>query len=130
MEHCDMVQIGEGWELDVERGPDWLFVRPHFVSSQATETPLLAEQIWSLLKQNFTNRLVLELDQIRFLHSYLIGQLVWLHKRIHTQGGIMRISGLSTPNQEVLRISQLDGRFPQYLNREDAVMGYRPTQPR
>jgi anti-anti-sigma factor len=125
-----MVQIAEGWELDVERGPDWLFVRPHYVSPQATDTPPLAEQIWSILEQNFTNRLVLELDQLPFLHSYLIGQLVWLHKRIHTQGGIMRISGLSTPNQEVLRICQLDGRFPQYPNREDAVMGYRPTQPR
>jgi hypothetical protein len=42
----------------------------------------------------------------------------------------MRISGLSEPNQEVLRICQLDSRFPQYPNREDAVMGYRPTQPR
>ena len=125
-----MVQIAEGWELDVERGPDWLFVRPHRMSSHATETPPLAEQIWLLLKQNVTNRLVLELDDIRFLHSYLIGQLVWLHKRIHTQGGIMRISGLSTPNQEVLRTSQLASRFPQYSNREEAVMGYRPTQPR
>lgn len=125
-----MVQIAEGWELDVERGPDWLFVRPHLVGSRATETPPLAEHIWSLLELNVTNRLVLELDQIRFLHSYLIGQLVWLHKRIHTQGGIMRISGLSAPNQEMLRISRLDSRFPQYPSREDAVLGYRPTQPR
>lgn len=125
-----MVQIAEGWELDVERGPDWLFVRPHLVSSRATETPPLAEQVWALLKENVTNRLVLELDQIRFLHSYLIGQLVALHKRIHTQGGIMRIAGLSAPNQDVLRTSQLDSRFPQYSNRADAVLGHRPNQPR
>ena len=125
-----MVQIAEGWELDVERGPDWLFVRPRFQASQFAETPPLAEQIWSLLEQSMSHRLVLELDQIPFLHSYLVGQLVWLHKRIHTHGGIMRISGLSSANQEVLRICQLDSRFPQYPNRGDAVMGHRPTKPR
>lgn len=125
-----MVQIAEGWELDVERGPDWLFVRPHFLRSHAADSPPLAEMIWSLLEQNFTTRLVLEMDQVPFLHSYLIGQLVWLHKRIVSHGGLMRISGLSAPNQDVLRICQLDSRFPQYSSREDAVMGYRPTQPR
>ena len=125
-----MVQIAEGWELDVERGPDWLFVRTRCISPQATDTPPLAEQIWSLLEQHFTHRLVLELDQIHLLRSYLIGQLVWLSKRIHTHDGIMRIAGLSTPNQELLRICQLNRHFAQYSNREDAVMGYRPTQPR
>jgi len=61
-----MVQIAEGWELDVDRGPDWLFVRPRNVGPQATDTPPLAEQIWSLLQQHFTDRLVLELDQVQF----------------------------------------------------------------
>jgi anti-anti-sigma factor len=125
-----MVQIAEGWELDVDRGPDWLFVRPRFLRNRAADTPPLAEMIWSLLEQNFTTRLVLEMDQVPFLHSYLIGQLVWLHKRIVSHGGLMRISGLSETNQDVLRICQLEGRFPQYINREDAVMGYRPSQPR
>ncbi len=124
-----MVQIAEGWELDVERGPDWLFVRPHFMT-RATDTPPLAEQVWALLEQNFTSRLVLELDQIPLLHSYLIGQLVWLHKRIHVTGGVLRICGLSSANQSVLRMCQLEARFPLYTNREDAVRGYRPPQPR
>lgn len=125
-----MVQIAEGWELDVDRGPDWLFVRPRYLPNHASDTPPLAEMVWALLEQNFTTRLVLEMDQVTFLHSYLIGQLVRLHKRIISHGGVMRISGLSPMNQDVLRICQLDGRFPQYINREDAVMGYRPTQPR
>ena len=125
-----MVQIAEGWELDVERGPDWLFVRLRNVSSQATDTPPLAEQVWALLEQHFTTRLVLELDQIRFLQSFLIGQMVWLLKRIHSHGGIMRVAGLTQSNQEVLRICHLDDAFTPYSSREDAVMGNRPRQPR
>ena len=125
-----MVQIAQGWELDVERGPNWLFVRPHCLSTSATEMPPLAEQVWGLLEQQFTHNLVLELQEIEFLGSYLIGQLVWLHKRVHTHGGLMRICGLSAAAQEVLHQCRLDSRFPQFNTRTDAVMGYRPMQPR
>jgi anti-anti-sigma factor len=126
-----MVCIARGWELDVERGPDWLLVRPRLLSDEAESAPPLAEQIWGLLEQHMTHRLVLELDGLNFLGSYLVGQLVWLHKRICTHGGLMRICGLSPANQEVLHICRLDGRFPQYHDRTEAIMGdYRPGQPR
>ena len=125
-----VVQTAEGWELDVERGPDWLIVRPHDMPDAESESPQLAHHIWALLEQNFTHRLLLELDQIGYMRSYLIGQLVWLYKRIHNHGGVMRICGLSEDNQAVLRQCRLEGRFPPYISREEAVMGSRPGQPR
>ena len=128
-----MVQVlcARGWDLQIERGPDWLFVRPHRPAGNALETPDLAEQVWTLLEQNFTHRLVLELDDIGHLNSHLVGQLVWLYKRIRTHDGTLRICGLSSRNEEVLRLCRLDGRFPLFETREDAVMGYsRPAQPR
>ena len=64
------------------------------------------------------------------LTSTLVGQLVWLYKRIHTTGGLMRICGLSAANHEVLRICRLDGRLPEYATRSAAVMGDHPCQPR
>jgi anti-anti-sigma factor len=101
------------------------------LSGEVEEAPPLAEQIWGLLEQNMTHRLVLELDQLNFLGSYLIGQLVCLHKRIHTHGGLMRLCGLSEANQEILHICRLDDRFPLYHNRNEAIMGdHRPGQPR
>ena len=125
-----MIHIAQGWDLDVERGPDWLFVRPHMATDDASDTPPLAEQVWALLEQNFSHRLVLELDRLEFLPSYMIGQLVWLYKRIHTHGGMMRICGLSPANRDVLRLSRLQEHFPFYADREQAVMGHRPPQPR
>ncbi len=121
-----MIQIAEGWELSVDRGPDWLFVRPHSVSGDTGSMPPLAEEIWALLEQHQIRRVVVELDEIPLLHSYLVGQLVWLHKRVVSQGGLMRISGVSSVNQDVLHTCRLDDRFPAYLNRGDAVMGYHP----
>jgi anti-anti-sigma factor len=122
-----MIQIAQGWEMSVDRGPDWLFVRPRSVNNDMASMPPLAEEIWALLEQNQIRRVVVELDQIPLLHSYLIGQLVWLHKRIASQGGLMRVCGLSTANRDVLRMCRLSDRFPAYLNRGDAVMGYQPT---
>jgi anti-anti-sigma regulatory factor len=53
-----------------------------------------------------------------------------LQKRISTHGGVMRVSGLSPSNQQVLRICRLDRQIPHYANREQAVWGQRPQQPR
>jgi anti-anti-sigma factor len=119
------------WDFEVERGPDWLFVRPRRLRASSDESPPFAEQVWALLEQHFTHRLVLELGEIKYLDSYLVGQLVWLYKRIHTHDGIMRLCELSAANEEVLHACRLDGHFPQYRTREEAVMCQsQPRQPR
>jgi anti-anti-sigma regulatory factor len=73
---------------------------------------------------------VLELDQLGQLNSYLIGQLVRLHKRVSTQGGLMRLSGLSPANRNVLDQCRLSSGLACYDNRTEAVMATRPAQPR
>ncbi len=93
-----MVEIAPGWESDVDRGPDWLFVKLKPQGFGAVDTPELAEPLWKLLEQHSLHRLVLELDNIEVLFSHLIGQLVLLHKRIAIQGGTMRLCGLSPQN--------------------------------
>jgi anti-anti-sigma factor len=124
-----MVQAARVGDLDVERGPDWLFVRPHGASLRGHEDGL-AEQIWHLLEQSMAHRLVLEMDDVGPLVSSLIGQLALLHKRISGQGGLMRLCGLSAANQRVLMTCRLSGYFPPYSDRNDAVMASRPQQPR
>jgi anti-anti-sigma regulatory factor len=56
------------------------------------------------------------------LQSYLIGQLVMLHNRIHKQGGVLRLVGLSDRNHEILKICRLDAHFPKYQSCRDAVL--------
>jgi anti-anti-sigma factor len=118
-----MVQVCTGWKLDVERGPDWLFVRLHGSPDADLEGEPLAEQLWSLLEQHFIHRLVVEMDDVPALRSNLIGQLVLLYKRIHLKGGMLRICGLTEQQRQVLRTTRLDDRFPCYSTREEALMG-------
>jgi anti-anti-sigma factor len=118
-----MLAIAPGWEMDVDRGPGWLLVRVRSSDPDACDTPPLADQVWSLLSRHFIYRLALELDEVELLHSFLLGQLVLLDKRVRQRGGLMRLCGLSSFNQQVLRTHGLDVRFPTYDDREEAVMG-------
>lgn len=124
-----MIEVAPGWALDVERGPDWVFIRLAAPEDPLADVPPLAETLWSLLEQHFTYRLVLECDQVCFLNSTLIGQFVALHRKIKAHGGLMRLCGMSSNNQDVLHQCRLDGRFPNFRSRSQAVLG-RPLQPR
>jgi anti-anti-sigma factor len=125
-----LLELAPEWAVEIDRGPDWLFIRlkpPH--GADAGEFPL-AETIWEKLEQSFCHRVVLEMDDVVFLRSWIVGELVRLHKRLAASGGMMRLSGLSPANEEALRTCRLADRFPAYRNRTDAVMGHRPNQPR
>lgn len=121
-----LVDLVPGWTLETDRGPDWLFIRPVPPAGKEGVEVEFAEAIWERMQQHFCNRVVLEMEQIPLLRSWLIGQLVLLHKRVTSHEGLMRMSGMSDGNQEVLRMVRLDDRFPQYADRGAAVMGYRP----
>lgn len=117
-----MLEMARGWNLEVERGPDWLFVRIFCDAEFAWDSPPLAETLWNLMSQNMAHRLVVECDQLSFMPSSVLGQLVMLQKRIVTSGGQLRITGLSPSMKEVLHVSRLDSFLPVFANRNEAVM--------
>jgi hypothetical protein len=123
------VSIAHGWEFEVERGPDWLFVRPRRPAKASPDSSVFADQVWLILEQHFSHRVVLEMGEVGRLDARLIDQLLELYDRIHAHDGMMRICGLSSGNQELLKKRQLEGRFPRFQDREEAVMG-RPCWPR
>lgn len=121
-----LVDLVPGWTLETDRGPDWLFIRPVPPAGANGAEVDLAEAIWERMQQQFLHRVVVEMDQIPLLRSWLIGQLVILHKRVAAHDGLMRLCGMSDENQDVLHMLRLDDRFPQYPDRGAAVMGHRP----
>lgn len=125
-----MIEVVSGWRMALERGPDCLFVKLLAPDADAFESPPLADTIWSLLEEHFTHRLVLEMQNVELLSSYLIGQLVLLNRRIQAHDGLLRLCGLSSAARESLAMLRLDDRFPNYADRTEAVMGGRPLLPR
>ena len=125
-----MIDAAGGWALDVDRGPGWLFVRLNSAPEGWWQAPPLAECMWALLRQQFVDRVVLECDELSTLTSELIRELVTLQERIESHGGMMRLCGLSPGNQQILADCPFAERLATYGDREEAVMGSRPKQPR
>lgn len=125
-----LISLAPGWTIVLDHGPDWLFVRLQSDRADHSDRLEFADRVWQLMQQEFTNRVVVELDGLRVLTSLLVGELVSLHNRVDANEGLLRVSGLSDANQEVLRTLRAGDRFPQYGSREDAVMGHRPSKPR
>ena len=124
------LELGLGWSVEIDRGPDWIFVTLQGPGPFDAAAIDLAAQVWRIVDQEFVNRMVLEMDNVPVLPSQLVAELVRLHARITSRGGLMRISGLSDANYAVLRNCRLHDRFPQYPDRRAAVLDYRPNKPR
>ena len=124
------LSLGEGWTMDLERGPDWLFVHLEPGELDREGNVALADALWRLMENEFTYRMVLELDDVSLLYSALLGELVLLNRRILEHGGMLRICGLSTTNLETLRCSRLDTYLSCCESRAEALMGHVPVQPR
>ncbi len=125
-----LLEVAPLWAVKIDRGPDWLFIRLVPPQGEDGDEFPLAEMIWDKLEQSFCHRVVVELDEVTFLRSWIVGELVKLHKRVVACGGMMRLSGLAPAHEEVLRACRLADRFPAYRTRTDALMGNRPNLPR
>jgi anti-anti-sigma regulatory factor len=118
------VHVVDGLEMDVDRGPNWLFVKLRAKKKRPLiEVPQIAEKLWSISSRHFIYRLVLELEELEDLPSGVMGQLVLLQQRLAQCGGALRICGLSPECEETLQSYHLDNALPNHTSREQAVMG-------
>ena len=124
-----MLVLASGWKMRVDYSLEWLFFRLESLGSENV-IPALSESLWSIAQKNQINRLVCEMAESVWMNSYLVGQLLILHKRAHLEGGTVRLCELSDANHKVLRSMGFGERFPNYTSRKDAVMGHRPRKPR
>ena len=113
--------------LEVDRGPDWLFVR---LDLDTCAIDSVADRLWAILDKHFIYRLVLEMEDVEMLSSRLMGQLVMLQKRVLQHEGALRLSGLSPSCEQALKLCRLDRILPNYHCRVDAVHCQWPTCPR
>lgn len=125
-----MLDLLSGWVLDVQRGPDGLFVRLSPAPDNDWPGAPLADAIWALMQQHFAHRLMIECDQVDQVTAELATQLAILQQKITGAGGMLRLTGLSEANRAILDHFATAQGFPCYADREEAVMAGRPRQAR
>lgn len=121
-----MSEIAPGWNMEVEEAAGWLVVSLANRNGPVAGTPPVADQVWGALEHRGSLRLIVDASGVPLLYSWLIGQLVLLHKRLTVKGGAMRLCGLSAANQQSLRFSRLENHFHCYPTREAALAGGPP----
>jgi hypothetical protein len=110
-------------ELEIERGPNWLFVRVHTCHADSDTCASLASRVSAALDQHFVNRVVLELGDAAISCEQLIEELTVLDNWVQHRHGVLRVCGLSGRTSYRLHRSPLAQHFPVYHDREEAVWG-------
>jgi len=124
-----MLATSTGYRFDVDRGPDWLWIRVRGTPGGGPRAASLAEELKELIEKHFIYRIVLELQRLPklsgnvVLSSQLIGELVQLSQYIHAHDGVLRICGLSSENRAMLEVCGLEDLCLAYHTREEAVFG-------
>jgi anti-anti-sigma regulatory factor len=109
--------------MEVERGPNWLFVKLRSNGAPLNKVPHMADKLWSIASRHFVYRLVLELDELKSMPSDLMAQVVVLQERLLQCGGALRICGLSPECEETMHECQMETALPNHPSRTEAVMG-------
>lgn len=111
-----------GVRFRIDRGPNWLFVR---LSDEQTHASYqhLAEELWNVCVQQFTYRLVVELDDVTQLPAGAVQQFDKLSDRLTTVGGALRLCGANENCQQLLSGVHNAVRLRNHATRSAAVMG-------
>jgi hypothetical protein len=112
---------GREFQLEIDRGPNWLFVtvRPTVPNPDLAN---LTDELWNVVAKHFIYRLVVELDDVGELPPAVVAQLVELRDRLEANGGALRICGLSAPSIDALAHYKLSGTLYNHPCRVSAVL--------
>lgn len=87
------------------------------------EVGALRDSISRLLKQDRKD-IVLNLSGLKYLDSSGIGELARLYVTVVKHGGQMKVIGLSSKVEEILKITKLCQVFPEFPDEEAALQSF------
>ena len=86
----------------------WLVVRLHPPGEVFSDAPGLADALWTEIEASAHRQVALEMQDVTFLPSSLMGVAVRLHKRLATHDGELRIVGMRPACRDAWHACRLD----------------------
>ncbi len=71
----------------------------------------LGHELISLVEQFGCRKIVLELKNVEYATSSVLGKLITLHRKLHRDGGKLCLCGLTDPMKTIFRTSRLINYF-------------------
>lgn len=90
------------------------------------ETGALRDSISRLLKQGHKD-IILNLSGLQYLDSSGIGELARVYVMVVKQSGQMKVIGLSSKVEEILKVTHLYQVFPEFPDEETALKSFPKT---
>lgn len=117
-------QASHTLRCDIERGPNWLFVRLHPLQADidcAMHAREWAEELLAICERHFTYRLVVEMDEVESLSEEMQQELATLSSQLHHHQGALRLCNMNEACQQRLHPPH-DIVLRNHLTRRDAVL--------
>ncbi len=90
--------------------------------TDAERIAALGEELMTLASPS--SRVLINMDNVRFLSSSAINKLIVLERRLTSNGGNLKLSNLRPEVEEVFNITQLHSVFDIRVNEEDALTAF------
>jgi anti-sigma B factor antagonist len=81
----------------------------------------LGHELFSIVDQRGCRKLVVDMRNVEYITSSVIGKLISLHRKLHRVDGTLILCNLSRKLEEVLRTSRLIDYFQSEATVDDAV---------
>ena len=81
----------------------------------------LNQELMSLADEPENKKILINLENVRFLSSAAISKLLVINKRLHGSGGVVKICNVRPEVREVFNITQLDQIFDIKDDHQEAI---------
>ncbi|MGO9113516.1 MAG: STAS domain-containing protein [Thermoguttaceae bacterium] len=81
-------------------------------------------EMYGLVENYKPKKLLLSFSMVEFLSSTALGKLISLHRKVHTQGGVLKLSNIRPDIYEVFAIATLDRLFDIKGNEAEALAAF------
>lgn len=124
-----MIGTESGFQIDVSRGPNWVFLRlSPGESDKGANEQQLADDLWNAVSRHLVYRVVLEFGpDFKSLTPMMIAQLDAFRMRLEAHDGALRVCGLNKKSADTLASycaeSKLRSRLTSHSSVASAVFG-------
>lgn len=116
----DSIDLDGGWRATAEGAGDWLVARLHPGGALSTGHTLI-ERLWDAVQSREASQVAIDMAEVEFLPSLLMGEFVRLHKRLASHGGRLRLCSLQQHPREALGMVGLDRVLPVFASVAEAT---------
>lgn len=89
-----------------------------------TKLQRLTHEFAEVVEETKGNRLVIDLGEVAFLTSTGIGAIIALQKKLHSEGGNLKLCSLNPDILSLFKITQVDRLFDIQPNADEAVKSF------